>query len=193
MAKLKMTRDLYIPKGATKVEREDIGAVAYAYEIGSKPCAIMFLGKQSKPASNYSYRTVEKRDEAIEDFFAAQQRVMESKAARKEEQKAAKKAAIEKIKVGDIFVSSWGYDQTNVDFYQIVGASGANFQVQKIGQQYLKSEGTYEYVTPAPESKIGEPFTKRVSGCGGFTMSSFEYASAYNNEPKYQTAWGYGH
>ena len=24
------------------------------------------------------------------------------------------------MKQGDIFVSSWGYDQTNVDFYEVV-------------------------------------------------------------------------
>ena len=28
------------------------------------------------------------------------------------------------IKVGDLFYSSWGYDQTNVDFFQVVALSG---------------------------------------------------------------------
>lgn len=28
------------------------------------------------------------------------------------------------IKLNDIFVSSWGYEQTNVDFYQVVGIKG---------------------------------------------------------------------
>lgn len=37
------------------------------------------------------------------------------------------------VKVGDFFVSSWGYDQTNVDFYKVVGmtASGKSVKVQK--------------------------------------------------------------
>lgn len=37
------------------------------------------------------------------------------------------------VKVGDFFYSSWGYDQTNVDFYKVVGmtASGKSVRVQK--------------------------------------------------------------
>lgn len=37
------------------------------------------------------------------------------------------------VKVGDFFVSSWGYDQTNVDFYKVVGLtkSGKSVRVQK--------------------------------------------------------------
>lgn len=37
------------------------------------------------------------------------------------------------VKVGDFFVCSWGYDQTNVDFYKVVGmtASGKSVKVQK--------------------------------------------------------------
>lgn len=28
--------------------------------------------------------------------------------------------ANEKVKIGDIFVNSWGYDQTNIDYYQVI-------------------------------------------------------------------------
>lgn len=40
------------------------------------------------------------------------------------------------VKVGDFFYSSWGYDQTNVDFYKVVGltASGKSVRVQKWSQ-----------------------------------------------------------
>jgi hypothetical protein len=27
---------------------------------------------------------------------------------------------VEKVEVGTIFVSSWGYDQTNIDFYKVL-------------------------------------------------------------------------
>ena len=34
------------------------------------------------------------------------------------------------IKVGDIFYTSWGYDQTNVDFYEVVGLTPSGKSVK---------------------------------------------------------------
>lgn len=36
------------------------------------------------------------------------------------------------IKVGDIFTYSWGYDQTNIDFYQVVSTSAKTIAIRKI-------------------------------------------------------------
>jgi hypothetical protein len=33
--------------------------------------------------------------------------------------------------VGKFFVSSWGYDQTNIDFYKVVGATAKRVRLQK--------------------------------------------------------------
>lgn len=43
---------------------------------------------------------------------------------------------IEKVapKVGDVFYTSWGYDQTNVEFYKVVRVSKASVWVQETGQ-----------------------------------------------------------
>lgn len=35
------------------------------------------------------------------------------------------------VKVGDFFYSSWGYDQTNVDFYKVVGVTKKGVKVQQ--------------------------------------------------------------
>lgn len=45
----------------------------------------------------------------------------------------ATEAAPATVKVGDFFVCSWGYDQTNIDWYKVVGmtASGKSVKVQK--------------------------------------------------------------
>lgn len=42
-------------------------------------------------------------------------------------------ATAAEVKVGDFFYSSWGYDQTNIDFYKVVGLtpSGKSVKVQK--------------------------------------------------------------
>lgn len=45
-------------------------------------------------------------------------------------------ATIEKqaVKVGDIFYTSWGYDQTNVEFFKVVRCTEKTVWVQETGQ-----------------------------------------------------------
>jgi hypothetical protein len=124
--KYKMDREFYIPKaeGMETVTRDGIDAIVYVYEVKGRPHACMFGGKRSKPDSHYYYRSVEARDKAVEDYFDGIQASADRKAAYKAKQKAEKEKAVESIKVGDIFVGSWGYDQTNVEFYQVVEKKG---------------------------------------------------------------------
>jgi hypothetical protein len=41
-------------------------------------------------------------------------------------------AATAEIKIGSIFASSWGYEQTNVSFYRVVKATAKTVTVQKV-------------------------------------------------------------
>jgi len=43
----------------------------------------------------------------------------------KEAPKAAEKVNKYGVKVGDVFYDSWGYEQTNIDFYQVIALRGA--------------------------------------------------------------------
>lgn len=44
-------------------------------------------------------------------------------------------------KVGDVWYSSWGYDQTNIDFYQITKVSGQWVTLQKLIAESSPEEG----------------------------------------------------
>jgi hypothetical protein len=57
------------------------------------------------------------------------------------------------VKVGDFFYASWGYDQTNVDFYKVVGftGSGKSVRLQKWSQATDESKDggpSLDYVVP---------------------------------------------
>lgn len=59
------------------------------------------------------------------------------------------------VKVGDFFVSSWGYDQTNIDFYKVVGItkSGKSVKVQMWSSALSPTDSghfTVEKVVPGP-------------------------------------------
>lgn len=127
------------------------------------------------------------------------------------------------VKVGDFFSSSWGYDQTNVDFYKVVGLtkSGKSVRVQKWSSKVVSSTGPQDYVVPGDgpatyhdwsEVPEGADFwerkehvkvkpvpveTKRLRFGGwkgaSFTVNSYSAAYLWDGKPEYQTGFGYGH
>lgn len=63
------------------------------------------------------------------------------------------------VKVGDVFVMSWGYDQTNVDFFQVVEIKGAQMvKIREIAQRVTdrESAGMSEYVRPSVGSFLSK-------------------------------------
>ena len=190
----RMTREFYIPADSVEVKPEGIDAVAYYYDSGAnKPAAMIFIGKQQKPAKHYSFKSVERRDEYVQEIFENVKANAEYKKERAAKAKAAKTEAANTIKVGDIFDTSWGYDQTNVEFYQVVAKKGQMIEVVEIGQVTVESNQNEDFVAPNPDHVIGKIMTKRINQYGGFKAHDCANASPYSGQPRYQTAWGYGH
>ena len=80
----------------------------------------------------YGYKTREEVDAAINGEAS------ETKAAPKKIEKANKYG----VKVGDIFESSWGYEQTNVDFFQVIALVGeTSVRVRQVYPELVKEDG----------------------------------------------------
>lgn len=193
---MRMTREFYmnqIPFEARIIERE--GGVGWEYEKEGVPCAMLFRGKAQKPTAWHRFQTEERRTAFIEKFFQEIQQNIEWKRKRKEEAAKELEKAYGGLEVGAIFSSSWGYEQTNVNFYQVVEIRGKNLTIQEIGQKIVSESVGSEMVAPAPEKKIGKTFTKRLNSTGGLTIESFEIARPYTagSKGKHQTAPGWGH
>ena len=102
------------------------------------------------------------------------------------------------VSVGDIFVDSWGYDQTNIDFYEVTGLTGASVRVRRIDSRIVSGVGSpQEQVEPVPGSYFGDEMTRLISGDGSykpaFKTGYNSYAFLWQGEPRWQTGWGYGH
>ena len=54
------------------------------------------------------------------------------KAARRSVRSQAAAEAAALVKVGDVFEASWGYDQTNVDFFQVVAKTGKSVRIKQV-------------------------------------------------------------
>ena len=64
------------------------------------------------------------------------------------------------VKIGDVFFSSWGYDQTNVEMFKVVGftKSGKSAEIKQIYTKTVKdSEG---YMSDSVEADLDGEFDK---------------------------------
>ena len=60
---------------------------------------------------------------------------------------------IAKPKVGDILYSSWGYDQTNIEFFKVVKVSEFSVWIQEVGAKVVEVTGwAHEKVIPTDSS-----------------------------------------
>lgn len=102
------------------------------------------------------------------------------------------------VNVGDIFSSSWGYNQTNIDFYQVTRKMKAMVVLRKIAKKVVGGVGTpSEKVMPIPNKFTGSPIRKKVkSGWRGkawIDLTSYSGASPWDGKPESQTGGAYGH
>lgn len=67
------------------------------------------------------------------------------------------------FQIGDIFVESWGYEQTNVDFYQVVKLNAASVVLRKISYNTLEFTGwASDTVEPRKNAFLDDKtYTKR--------------------------------
>mgnify|MGYP003648255435 CR=1 FL=1 len=107
------------------------------------------------------------------------------------------------IQVGDLFRNSWGYDQTNVDFYEVVGLtpSGKSVRVRPVAQEIVRAGVGTDYVRAVRGAYRGESETRRINSYEyrgeteyWFRVNSFSSARQVSwEEEASQTAWGFGH
>ena len=126
-----------------------------------------------KVAFNYRFPTIEKMIEYVENWIAAEIGHEVVKAERRAQRAADRKARVaemaDNVKVGDIFVNSWGYDQTNVNAYEVVAKpSAATVVIREIGMAAV--EGSYgrdcQRVMPVAGAFIGEEEKRRIGQYG---------------------------
>lgn len=159
-------RSFYIPQGAQKVADKASDAVAYAYAVKGMPCVVVFCGKRDKPDGRYSFASEAKREAYVRRYFAERQAAMGRTTTRRETLRADAAKARETYAVGDVLRSVWGYDQTNVDYYQVTARSGAMVtlrKIAKISEEYASMQG---HCVPEVDAFVGEPFRARIGAYG---------------------------
>jgi hypothetical protein len=170
-------RKFYIGKGSTKISDKNSDAVAYLEDRPNvqtgkmRYFVVAFVGKQTKPIANFYYTKPETRAAKIKEIFDGRQASMKYKAEQREANKQTPDYA-----VGDVFGTCWGYDQTNVEFYEIVAIKGKTATLRELAQDRKETHWAQGHTVPLPGKYIGEAFEKRITPYG-FKISSCQRAT----------------
>lgn len=78
------------------------------------------------------------------------------------------------VKIGDFFVDSWGYDQTNIDFYKVVGMTAKMIKVQAWQSRQVDGDGGPAYNAMVPGDGPKEVGVWRPDGQGGYDYVATE-------------------
>ena len=101
---------------------------------------------------------------------------------------------MELIAVGDIFVSDWGYEQTNIDYYKVTRKMNKAIKIVRIESRVVEDRVQSSLVVPVPEYEVGDHMTKfpeEVNGRPVLRIESFSIAVPWDGAPLEQTIAGW--
>lgn len=194
-----LPREFYIPKDAETEDLSDGDQVARYTISGDRPCALVFHGKAQKPDWHHSFRTAEHCEKRIADWHEGLTAQRAEKTRRKQERAAFQHG----FQVGDILSGSWGWEQTNVDFWQVTEVRGCDIIMRHLASRLVKGEEGFmqgrsvplpdEFSTPNGDK--WETLRKRPSpqyggGKGSVKITSYLYADEWSGCPMFCSWYG---
>ena len=156
---------------------------------------------QETPKGRYSkvkvkaklvYSTLEQADANAKAWLQRIQKNIEAAAAYKAEKLAANKAvdAADFYKIGDIIYDSWGWEQTNIDWYQVVGVTARKIRVRRIHGTSHQREGFSSmsaFTEPVKDAFVDshDKFDLLVKAGGDLASRSYHCYRKWDGQPKY--------
>lgn len=160
------------PKNIEKIEGGDLYQV-FIKHTHDAHYVYCFRGTAGNPTARQAFRTPEEATEYATKWAKFEEARATKKAEQKEQKKTQQKTgsleAAKAVKTGDVFVCSWGYKQTNVNFYQVLAVTGQTVTVQEIGCKITETHNRNTHsVKPVKNDfiAVSAPIKKLLKGNG---------------------------
>lgn len=165
-------------KGKTKIQPKGLDIEFYLEDRAGKFYLMAFRGTAGKPCAHYSFKSAEQRAGYMKRMAESAQLSADYKAKQKAKAKAGRK-----LEVGHILYTSWGYDQTNTDFYQVTALKGETMViVQKLAAS-VEETGFMSGKTFPTEQRVGQPIACKVLDGDRIKVDGHS-AWIWNGQPK---------
>ena len=184
----KMTkRELFIQsfmaknKDAVKTEYKDILIINHT-DTKHFCIAIWEYKKSIKPSYYYAFRTDAERKEFEADRKHWADRREADDQRRMNEYTEKKKG----FQVGSILYCSWGYEQTNIDWYIVLERKNDYILIQEIGTKKTYDNNYNDRGSCLPDAtiRIGDPFKKKITKYASVELASYKYCTLWNGQSK---------
>jgi hypothetical protein len=170
----KLTREQMIPTGYAETLRDESCGLLVVVSLDGMS-AKGFSGRKVKSDFFYKFHSATVLQQYVEEWAS---RKRESAASRLAER--AERNKPHSLQAGDVLVSSWGYEQTNVEFFEVVRVVGkSSVELRAIRAEKL-SDGAQTMTGkswPVVGDYISEPFRKKADASGYVKLSSFQGAA----------------
>ncbi|MCF3643317.1 hypothetical protein LXM94_25520 [Rhizobium sp. TRM95111] len=171
-------RSRYIPANSEAREFPAAAVVAYCYDSRRGSAVAAYKGRQSKPALFVALASPEARDAYLAAYI---ERETANEARKRERQQAAKQPHT--LEVGSILNTCWGYEQTNVEFYQVVAVSRSMVTLRQIAASTENTGFMSGRKTPHRDRFTGEPFRCRANATNSVKIDECCRASQWDGRP----------
>lgn len=201
-----MSRDFYRPRATaedlvhTKLDVPNVEY--YTWSRNGNLFGMAFGGKRAKPDFYFRFPSEEARARRIQEHTNR-----EIYHAKETARRRAERNVPHQLKVGDVLYCSWGYDQTNIDFYEVTEIVGKQtVRIMPICGRTESSSPPCDYVVPVPgavkdwdvllrveSGDEDKTRVKRVKNGNCVTIGHGHTASPWGGKPLYETSSGWGH
>jgi hypothetical protein len=182
------SKRIHIPAGADEQRHDDLDLVYYCYLNSSdQPCAICFEGRKLKSSFNFRFKNEDRRKAYIDKWTEDRQKEVDYKSQLQKE----RAEFMTSLTVGSIVSTSWGYEQTNVEFYEITKVKTAKkVCLREIQKKLTNAPGSSPMagkVIPVPGAYLADDneFEKMVSIGNRIKISSCQSATPWDGKPQY--------
>ena len=162
----------------------------------AEPVLAMFYGKSAKPRFHYRFHSMKELDDYLDKYLNNKQEIEQGDAERRAQRKI---TADHNIKVGDIFYTYWGYDQTNSEFYEVVAVRGSRIDLRELDYTVDSSGESWgeNKIYPNPGHYVSDDIHTVSARADGTVTNldgeSFLHLSKWEGKPISVTASGWGH
>jgi len=135
---------------------------------------VLWRGSEARPRVNCYYYSQKQRDENVEYY----KKLADQHEQYDLERKQPKPELVHNLKKGDLFYTSWGYDQTNYDYIVILEIKGKHAICQRTSALHMGTSGTSNVQEPI-FCPFGDTFKMKIQGSNYSGSNSISLRGSY--------------
>tara|TARA_Y100001951_G_scaffold76194_1_gene63354 strand:- start:260 stop:844 length:585 start_codon:yes stop_codon:yes gene_type:complete len=164
-------------------KRGDCDLIILTQSFENHCVAMGFKGSALKPWFYYRFKTIERRIEFVNERVEFLKENCAKKSRKSPDAK-------DHFEVGDVLFDSWGYDQTNVDWFQVTKVKGKSIWLRPICENSSDAGNcSYGYTQPRRNHFKGEEFRKTVQPDGYVCSPLRGSLRKWDGKPQYCSSY----